>query len=746
MSSRDKDIFLNAIEITDLDTREAFIDKACRGDASLHSEVMSLLRSAEQSGGFLETPASVEQFNIDPQSTISDSIALRYLGPSGSENSLGRIDHFEIESVLGHGGTGVVFKAHDSKLDRNVAIKVLSPQIAIQSKARTRFIREAHAAAAIAHPNVIAIFGIDEYNGLPYLVMEYVEGKTLEQKIRDEGFVGLDPLLRIGAQIAQGLAAAHEQGLIHRDIKPSNVLLMRGSDRVKISDFGLARAIDDGEVTHTGLLSGTPQFMSPEQAAGQPLDHRTDLFSLGCVLYAMCVGQSPFKADSAIATIRLLCDKTPKAIQELNSSVPDRAVNLIGKLLEKDPGNRYQSARQIADELEADLHRLKDPAAVAMSVSSASGTASDTPYRNQQVGSTPSLSRTLKIVTAGVLVLLALAAVSEMAGWTSYLTPRAAEDIDPATGSVDTRTPLLDREQATSPEALNAMFFEKLTSDQYSWSEPINLGQPVNSEYEETYPRLSADGLLLVFSSNRPARLGEQINGDIWLASRASVDEPFTEVDNLGSAINTNRDEGHPSISGDGLILVFSRRIASGGGFELWTSTRASPDSPWSPATNMGPGFVGPHAHNAWANLSADGLTLDFVSHQPGGGPFIHMRSVRSSTDEPWPDGEPFDLLAEIPDNTFISYMTVSGNDLAAVYNLSHGRMLFVREYVGGNWVGVSAPDDILHPDGISQNGNAHNRHISADGSTMVYGANWFGYCIGGRDIWMVERVRRLSD
>src|SRR6516162_2388202 len=183
---------------------------------------------------------------------------------------------------------GVVLKAFDPSLHRVVAIKVLAPQLATSGVARQRFLREAKAAAAVSHDHLVTIHAVDEANGLPYLVMQYIAGPSLQQRIDKEGALEVAEILRIGMQTAEGLAAAHGHGMVHRDVKPANILLEEGVSRVKLTDFGLARAIDDASLTQSGVVAGTPLYMSPEQAAGEPIDHRSDLFSLGSVLYVLC--------------------------------------------------------------------------------------------------------------------------------------------------------------------------------------------------------------------------------------------------------------------------------------------------------------------------------------------------------------------------------------------------------------------------------------------------------------------------
>ena len=184
-----------------------------------------------------------------------------------------------------------------------MAVKLLAPQFLSDPMSVRRFLREAQAAAAVSHDHVVTIFAIDEEARPPMITMEFIEGQSLQQKIDRTGALDVRSILRIGMQTAFGLEAAHRQGLVHRDVKPANILLENGIERVQLTDFGLARAVDDIGMTRTGQITGTPQYMSPEQAQGQRIDHRTDLFSLGCVLYAMCTGRAAFRADSAVAVM-----------------------------------------------------------------------------------------------------------------------------------------------------------------------------------------------------------------------------------------------------------------------------------------------------------------------------------------------------------------------------------------------------------------------------------------------------------
>jgi serine/threonine protein kinase/Flp pilus assembly protein TadD len=285
---------------------------------------------------------------------------LPFLAPADSPDYLGQLGPYNVVSVIGQGGMGVVLKARDPRLNRFVAIKVLAPQLAAYTGARKRFLREAQAAAALNHEHVVTIHDVDEFNGFPFIVMEYVVGASLDERIRQDKRLDLRDTLRIAAQIAAGLAAAHQQRLIHRDIKPANILLEGNGGKVKITDFGLARAVGETQITHTGQVTGTPEFMSPEQARGEDLDHRSDLFSLGCVLYAMCSGQSPFRAKTCWEAIGRVCNEQPRPLRDIAAETPEWLSVIIAKLLAKDPNARYQSAAEVATLLEQHLIELRE--------------------------------------------------------------------------------------------------------------------------------------------------------------------------------------------------------------------------------------------------------------------------------------------------------------------------------------------------------------------------------------------------
>lgn len=362
----DRNIFLEALNHPKPEERAAYLSEACGNDAELRQRVELLLAAHEDAGSFLEKTPDELLATLGQQSEIDLDSWKELLTPSGNEDSLGMLGHYEILELIGRGGMGVVFSARDPQLNRVVAIKVLAPELAANAVSVQRFLREAQAAAAVSHDHVVTIHAIDKQARPPLIVMERIAGQSLQEKIDKEGSLDVKSILRIGMQTASGLAAAHKQGLIHRDIKPSNILLENGIERVKLTDFGLARAVDDIGMTRTGQITGTPQYMSPEQAQGHAIDHRTDLFSLGCVLYAMCTGRAAFRAESAVAVMHRVVHEAPRPIREMNEDVPVWLCRIVEKLMEKEPDRRFSSASEVEDLLGRHLAHLQQPESVPL--------------------------------------------------------------------------------------------------------------------------------------------------------------------------------------------------------------------------------------------------------------------------------------------------------------------------------------------------------------------------------------------
>ncbi|MCA9174320.1 MAG: serine/threonine protein kinase [Planctomycetales bacterium] len=286
---------------------------------------------------------------------------LDFLGPASHPELLGRLGRYEVERVIGRGGMGIVLKAYDTELNRPVAVKVLAKHLAHSGAARQRFARESRAAAAVVHEHVVAIHNVESDCDVPFLVMQFVAGESLQSRVDRDGPLDAKEILRIGIQAAAGLAAAHEQGVVHRDVKPANILLVNGVERVLLTDFGLASTADEASLTQTGVVAGTPHYMSPEQANGKPTDHRTDLFSLGSVMYFMATGHPPFRAERAMGVLNRICNDRHRPLWRVANDIPDELSLLIDRLLEKHPSRRIPSAEAARQQFVRMLAQLQQP-------------------------------------------------------------------------------------------------------------------------------------------------------------------------------------------------------------------------------------------------------------------------------------------------------------------------------------------------------------------------------------------------
>ena len=301
------------------------------------------------------TPTNPAPADLDALAPGSDEPRF---GAPAEAGELGTLAGYRVQKLLGKGGMGAVYLALDAELNRPVALKVMLPRYAADARASERFRREARAAAAVKHDNVVTVYrvGQDERAG-PFIAMEFLSGHPLDEYLRRKGRLTVPQALRVGAEAASGLAAAHALGLVHRDIKPANLWLEAPNGRVKILDFGLARPVDAntfaGDLTRTGQVVGTPAYMSPEQARGEAVDHRSDLFSLGVLLYQLCTGARPFDRGSLMANMIALGTEHPTPVRALNADVPEALERVIHHLLEKEPAARPQSGSEVAAALRA---------------------------------------------------------------------------------------------------------------------------------------------------------------------------------------------------------------------------------------------------------------------------------------------------------------------------------------------------------------------------------------------------------
>lgn len=751
----ERDIFLSALEIEDPAARQAHVQSACAGDAQLLASVEALLASHGQSQ-FLNTPVveqmseaeSAETMLVEKGSTADEECPptefvlhgidamnkdesddenplgylLGFLQPASRLDSKGRLAHYEIIEVLGRGAFGTVLKAFDAKLERVVAIKVLSPEMAATSPARKRFLREARASAAIRHENVVAIHAVEE-QPLPYLVMEYIPGKTLQQRLDDTGPLAVTDVLRLGHQIAEGLSAAGEQGLIHRDIKPGNILLEAGvHERVKITDFGLARAADDASMTQSSVIAGTPMYMAPEQALGKKLDQRADLFSLGSVLYQMVSGRPPFRAASTLAVLKRVTEDTPRPINEVIPETPQWLCNIIAKLHAKNPDERYQTAQEVAEVLadcEAQLKasaKLQDFSKIPRSASA------------KKAG-------LLKWAAVAVLLLpLVTLAAMEFAGVTHWFRSSTPEGEQFAGGGPVTPNPVTNPEPSpiASKISLGSSDIPTsaniLTSDEYEWTKPVNLGPNVNSAEHDTDLWISADGLRLLFDSDRPGGTGGH---DLWECRRSRVEDAWSAAVNLGELVNSGSFDADPQLSADGGTLVFVSARNDNTGMDLWLATRESADAAWNKPVNLGPRINSPQVERH-PMLSPDGLQLIFASNRDGGswGPWT---TSRNSVDEEWsvPVQHPG---VPSPINQLLAAQNIylfEGNLRDDTCGLAHWNSVEKR------WEG----EHRFPPPINDGSGNGSPYYVPSSRSLYFESTRSGGQ--GGADLWMSRRVKK---
>ena len=334
-----RDVLEKALELAQ-DERSAYLNQACSSDPSLRREVETLLASSS-----------------DVRSSFLQSAPLGVTLPSGT-----KLGEYEVKSLLGSGGMGEVYRARDSRLGRDVAIKVLPFLLSADSERLRRFEQEARAAAALNHPNILAVFQMGTYEGAPYMVSELLEGVTLREQLK-RGHLSVRKAIDYGVQIARGLAAAHEKGIVHRDLKPENLFVTKDG-RVKILDFGLAKltqpqsssehsALTLTEGTEAGVVMGTVGYMAPEQVRGQAADHRSDMFAYGAILYEMLAGKRAFQKPTSADTMSAILNEDPPGISQVATNIPPALQRVVHRCLEKSPEQRFQSASDLAFALDA---------------------------------------------------------------------------------------------------------------------------------------------------------------------------------------------------------------------------------------------------------------------------------------------------------------------------------------------------------------------------------------------------------
>jgi serine/threonine protein kinase len=392
---------------------------------------------------------------------------------------------YDVEELVGHGGMSSVYKAHDTLLERHVALKILHEQYTGDDDFVERFKREARSVAQLQHPNIVTVIDRGEESGRQYIVFEYIDGENLKECVVRKGRLDVDEALEIAIEVARGLSFAHEHGLVHRDVKPQNVLL-NGDGRAKVTDFGIARTVEVDGMTQTGTVLGTSNYIAPEQASGQRVDAHSDVYSLGTVLYELLAGDVPFPGESFVAVAMKHVHEPPPNLLDARSDVPVRVAAAVDRALEKDPEQRFPTMAAFADELEAcraELARTEngDPTLVI-------------PSRQRAQLKRKPVSRWPLVI--GVLALLAIAAivVGLVAVGGSNDNPAPAATTRVQLTGVTSYDPFGDNKEEHSADAVN-----------------ITDGNPATYWSTERYndaPSLGKPGVGVVVDAGRVTQLG----------------------------------------------------------------------------------------------------------------------------------------------------------------------------------------------------------------------------------------------
>ena len=540
-----KQIFHAAVALAP-GARPAYLDKACEGDVSLRAAVESLIKSHEETTNFIDAPA---------YQAAAEMLAENYEFKSGHT-----IAHYQIRSVLGEGGMGKVYLAHDTKLDRKVALKILPPGLAANQESMRRFTQEAKTAAALHHPNIAQIFEIGEHGDTRYIAMEFVAGDTLRMLLSRRR-IELKRGLEWTAQVASGLSAAHTQAVIHRDIKPEN-LVVTPAGQIKILDFGLAKLMkqngaggaselttmymQSGNQTNTvpGMIVGTVSYMSPEQARGETVDQRTDIFSLGVVLYEIVTGQRPFKGRSTIDTLHAIINHEPARSTQSNPELPAELEDILAKALAKEPSERYQHA----GDFEIDLRRLKR-GIESNTLTSTRGTA---------LKQRPNAIFKYKWLVLGLI----LTAAGVFTGWwlgSSGATRSSVPSLANVALTPLTADPGYEGEPTFSPDGQTIAYVSDRSGNFEIFLKQIAGGPDLNitnNASDDVQPAFSPDGKQIAFVSTRSSSSNllypgvdySLLGGDIWIMPALG-----------GSARRIAESGNFPSWSPDGSTIIYTR-------------------------------------------------------------------------------------------------------------------------------------------------------------------------------------------
>ena len=510
-----KKIFQVTVEL-DPKERAEFLDEECNGNEKLRFEVERLLKNEDSV--FLEEPAMAQMAEAVINAEYEEDLS-KFLAESESD---GYFSHYKIIKKIGQGGMGEVYLADDTRLDRRVAIKVLSKEFSQDAERLKRFVQEAKSASALNHPNIITVFETREQEEIYYVVNEFIDGETLAKKISKEK-IELLTTVNIAIQIASALAAAHEAGIIHRDIKPDNVMI-RADGIVKILDFGLAKMTskNTGEITSLdaetieqvrttpGIILGTPQYMSPEQVSGKKADARSDIFSFGVLLYQMVTGRPPFSGRNQIELLAAILKEEPSPIEESAENFPDNLQIIISKTLQKKQEERYQNAKDLLAGLKELEDELKFEAKLSLEIYRTSSE-----VITQKSKELASQRKRFSFIQLALLLLVA--GVSAATVWWFVNGTKSNENYTRNSFPIEEITNWssspgeLFSTGAFSPDGKTIAFSSTKSGKKSIWIKQTNSGDAIQitkDDFENKYPVWSPDGDEIAFISTRDGEHG----------------------------------------------------------------------------------------------------------------------------------------------------------------------------------------------------------------------------------------------
>jgi serine/threonine protein kinase len=560
--------------------------------------------------------------NREPRDRFED---FRLFEESDKPESLGRLGHFEVLKVLGRGGFGLVVKAFDTKLHRDVAIKLLSDRIGPNSTTGVRFIREARATATIRHENVVQIYAVEEKPN-PYIVMEYVPGYSLQELIERRGTLTAKETCQIISQVARGLGAAHDRGLVHRDLKPANILIEKIGEeyRAKLADFGLAITGDETRLTQSGMIVGTPVFMAPEQTRGEELDLRSDLFSLGGVLYVMLTGTTPFGSSEPMVLLNRINNMEPVPLEIAAPDTPRWLCRIVMKLLSKQRSARYQTALEVAELLEKGSESsVKETEATFVSPKPV----------DHELPSTIELPVHSRKRFAALVGGLALIAITAMAGF-FLLSPRRG----PETMATSQGSPTTTPETPNNAPAIDIR--RLLTSTEYSWTAPEVLPGEINSHQRTKSLTLTEDERHIIFAREWA----------LWSGSRIHASDEFSDFKKLPKQLHEMIAE-MPSLSSDGKVLAFTWRKDPNSQTQAMIARRDSVQKEFGLPQALREEKPGNFDHSPVLSHDADFLLT--VCHRPG---YAGLHEYRRS-DQGYGSSKPLPFI-EMPPGIALSWIS----------------------------------------------------------------------------------------